>query len=59
MLAVTVVVAWIAIAALLDVPADEPMPFGATPIPTVAAGSGYPAPQIDASAPIAEPSPTF
>jgi hypothetical protein len=59
MLAVTLLVAWIAVAALLGAPAEEAMPFSATPVPAAAVGSDYPAPQVDASAPIAEPSPTF
>lgn len=59
MQAVTLLVAWIAVAALTGAPAEEPIPFSATPVPTAPVDSGYPAPQVDASAPIAEPSPTF
>jgi hypothetical protein len=36
-----------------------PPPAAVTTTPSAPAGSVYPAPQVDASAPIAEPSPTF
>ena len=59
MLMVAVLGAWIAVAALRGTPADEAMPASANTVAIASTGSGMPAPQVDASAPITEPSPTF
>lgn len=58
-LTVAVLGAWIAVVALRNVPADEAMPASASTVIVTSTGSAMPAPQVDASAPIAEPSPTF
>lgn len=58
-LPVAVLGAWIAVAALRGAPADEAMPASASTVAITSTGRAMPAPQVDASAPIAEPSPTF
>jgi hypothetical protein len=58
-LLVGVCAAWLAMTALPTAPVAEPRPGSAAPVPPAATGSLYPAPQVDASAPIAEPAPNF
>jgi hypothetical protein len=47
------------VAALPPAPIAEAMPHDGAHWSGAATGSDYPAPQIDESAPIAEPAPTF
>jgi hypothetical protein len=58
-LTVGALAAWLALAALPTEPVSTAVPGNATPAPARGSASLYPAPQVDASAPPAEPAPTF